>query len=186
MNYYSHPGGEEHTRHMLSCGNLKAGARILDMGAGAGEAVEFMKRLGYAAEGIDLFPRNEIVRKGNFLDTGYPEESFDCIFSQCAFYISGQREEALKESRRLLKPAGVLLLSDVFYEDPEKLLERNGFFLQYQEDLTKKWQEYYLELLWKEEEVCLPREKGKCRYVMLAAKKRVKEHGCNASGCFLE
>ena len=30
-----HPGGAEHTRHMLELADLPAGAGVLDMGAGA-------------------------------------------------------------------------------------------------------------------------------------------------------
>ena len=45
-----HPGGAEHTRRMLALAELPAGARVLDMGAGAGEAVAVLSSLGYRAE----------------------------------------------------------------------------------------------------------------------------------------
>ena len=38
----SHPGGMEHTRRMLALAALPEGARVLDMGAGAGESVSFV------------------------------------------------------------------------------------------------------------------------------------------------
>ena len=62
-----HPGGAEHTRRMLALAELPAGARVLDMGAGAGEAVAVLSSLGYRAEGIDLRPRSDRIREGNFL-----------------------------------------------------------------------------------------------------------------------
>ena len=42
----SHPGGAEHTRRMLALAALPEGARVLDMGAGAGESVQLMRSLG--------------------------------------------------------------------------------------------------------------------------------------------
>ena len=48
-----HPGGEEHTLHMLELAGIPAGGRILDLGAGAGESLRLLQRLGYRAEGID-------------------------------------------------------------------------------------------------------------------------------------
>ena len=38
-----HPGGIAHTRHLLDLASLPAGARILDLGAGAGESVLLMR-----------------------------------------------------------------------------------------------------------------------------------------------
>ena len=49
----SHPGGEEHTRRMLKLAELAPGASVLDLGAGAGEAVALLRALGYKARGID-------------------------------------------------------------------------------------------------------------------------------------
>ena len=141
----AHPGGEGHTRHMLEIATLPKGSHILDMGAGAGETVTLMQTLGYNAEGIDC--------------------------TQCAFFVSGNVPQALREAYRLLKNNGLLLLSDVFFEDPVPQLKNAGFILLYQEDLTEQWQEYYLEALWKEETLscCIP--KGKCSYWFLIGRK---------------
>ena len=48
-----HPGGEEHTRRLLELAALPEGARILDMGAGGGEAVRLMRAEGFRATGMD-------------------------------------------------------------------------------------------------------------------------------------
>ena len=42
----SHPGGEGHTRRMLELAALPPGARILDMGAGAGETLRMLRAHG--------------------------------------------------------------------------------------------------------------------------------------------
>ena len=167
----AHPGGEGHTRHMLEIATLPKGSRILDMGAGAGETVSLMQTLGYNAEGIDCAPRTDFIRQGDLLRTGFEKESFDAVLSQCAFFVSGNVPQALREAYRLLKNNGLLLLSDVFFEDPVPQLKNAGFILLYQEDLTEQWREYYLEALWKEEALCRCIPKGKCSYWFLIGRK---------------
>ena len=44
-----HPGGEAHTRRMLELAGLPEGARVLDMGAGAGEALAILREYGFEA-----------------------------------------------------------------------------------------------------------------------------------------
>lgn len=166
----SHPGGAENTRHMLSLSGLAPGASVLDMGAGAGEAVALLQSLGYAARGIDLAPRSELVEPGDMHATGFPGGSFDSVLSQCAFYVSGDAEKALCESRRLLTPGGKLLLADVFFEAPQELLRRAGFRITHAEDMTAQWREYYLEALWRDDECC-PSPGGKCSYWLLICEK---------------
>lgn len=162
-----HPGGEEHTKRLLEHAALPKGARILDMGAGSGEAVRLMKAAGYDAVGIDLAPRSEIVLHGDCLRTGFPDRSFDAVLSQCAFFLSGDQDAAIREAKRLLKPGGSLMLSDVFFEEP--MLP--GFCVAVCEDMTPQWREYYLEALWREEIDCDCFPRGKCRYLSVVAVK---------------
>lgn len=162
----SHPGGEENTRRMLALSALAPGASVLDMGAGAGEAVALMRSLGYAARGVDLVPRSELVERGDMHATGFPDSCFDAVLSQCAFYVSGDADKALGESRRLLKPGGKLLLADVFFAEPQELLRRAGFRILHAVDMTAEWREYYLQALWRDDECCPP-PGGKCSYWLL-------------------
>ena len=165
-----HPGGEEHTRHMLERAALPAGARILDLGAGAGESVALMRALGYDAAGLDLKPRSDIVQRGDLLHTGYPDGSFDGILSQCAFYLSGDVPGAFRESFRLLKNGGALMFSDVCFEDPVPIAETAGFRVECTEDLTPLWREYYLEAIWRGTAACCG-IRGKCQYRLLICRK---------------
>ena len=167
----SHPGGEGHTRRMLELAALEPGARVLDLGAGAGEAVSLLRSLGYAARGIDLEPRGEPVEQGDLLRAPFPDGSFDAVLSQCAFFVSGDQPGALREAARLLVPGGRLLLSDVFFEDPGPLLRAAGFALVRAEDMTEIWREYYLEALWRDETPCCAIPKGKSGYWLLIAEK---------------
>ena len=165
-----HPGGEEHTRRMLKLAErfgLPEGARMLDMGAGAGETIRLLREEGFKAEGIDLEPRSDLVQAGDMHRTGFPDKSFDSVISQCAFFASGDPEAAYSEARRVLKPGGLLLLSDVFFGEPAL----TGFRMLYREDLTHVWREYYIEALWRGECGACKIPKGKSSYLVVIAKK---------------
>ncbi len=165
-----HPGGEAHSRRLIGLAGLRPGERVLDLGAGAGEAVALLRSLGYAAQGLDLEPRSPLVETGDLLHTGLPSGSFGAVLSQCAFFVSGDVPGALAESRRLLEHGGRLLLSDVFFEPPEPLLRQAGFRVVYAEDMTALWREYVLEALWRGDETC-PTVRGKCAYWLLICEK---------------
>ena len=166
-----HPGGQAHTRRMLELAELPEGACVLDMGAGGGEAVRLMQALGYDARGIDLAPRGEAVEQSDFLHMSCPAESFDTVLSQCAYFVSGDVSGALREAHRVLKPGGKLLLSDVFFEEPEPLLSAAGFEAITLEDMTDVWREYYLDALWRGEDCGCEMPSGKCRYWLVIARK---------------
>ena len=166
----SHPGGEAHTLRLLELTGLPHGASVLDMGAGAGESLALLRKLGYMAEGIDLAPRSKLVEQRDFLRTGYPDGSFDAVLSQCAFFVSGDQPAALQEAHRILRTNGLLMISDVFFKEPQALLEDAGFQTICAEDMTPQWREYYLEALWRDECSCTV-PKGKCSYMLLIGRK---------------
>ena len=170
-----HPGGERHTERMIELCALPPGSRVLDMGAGAGDAVARLRAQGYSALGIDIRPRGGDVMRGDLLRTGFVGGSFDAIFSQCAFYVSGDQRGALRESFRLLKSGGVLVVSDVFFESPEPLIRSAGFTAVHIEDLTEEWRTYYFSALWSGEADCCTNIKGKCGYYMLLGRKEVPD-----------
>ena len=167
----SHPGGEAHTRRMLERAGLPDGARVLDMGAGAGEALAILRECGFDARGIDLEPRSDDVERGDFLHAPFPDGSFDAVLSQCAFFVSGDPHGALREAHRLLRPDGTLLLSDVFFKEPGAMLKAAGFAIEYAEDMTALWREYVLEALWREGDGCCEIPRGKCGYWMIIGRK---------------
>ncbi|MBQ3505049.1 MAG: class I SAM-dependent methyltransferase [Oscillospiraceae bacterium] len=167
-----HPGGEKHSRYLIELSFLEPGSKWLDMGAGDGETVRLLRSLGYSAEGIDLEPRGKDVFRGNFLDCPWQEVFFDGIISQCSFYVSENVPGGLREASRLLRKGGKLVFSDVT-ENVVTLLNQcreAHFAVRHLEDLTDDWKEYYLEALWKEDNVCLPQGK-KFSYVLFVCEK---------------
>ena len=150
-------GHPENTAELFAMAGLPAGARVIDFGAGDGSSG--------CQVCVDLEPRGENVLPLDFFSLPYPSGSFDGVLAQCSLFISGDPARALKEARRLLRPGGILMLSDVFFSDPEL----PGFRILKIRDKTELWREYYLEMLWKEDNV--PHIKGKASYYLIAAEK---------------
>lgn len=138
----NYPEVGEMTVFLLEMAGL-APCRILDMGAGDGKTVRYLKSLGFDALGLDKAPGAD-VEEGDLLHTLYPDESFDAVIAECAFQASGDLSGAAKEAARLLKRGGMLLMSDVCHENVNEhiaLLEGAGFNVLHVEDATPLWRE---------------------------------------------
>ena len=169
-----HPGGSAQTLRLIGLAALPQGARVLDLGAGDGDGVRLLRSLGYDAAGVDRHAAPG-VEAGDLLRTRFADESFDAVLSECAFFLTGDVPGALRESARLLKPGGVLMLADVFFQPAAPLLEAAGLRPEQEEDLTEAWREYYLRSVWEGTADACPTPKGACRYQMLIGRKMI--HG---------
>ena len=150
-----HVGGEKHSRYLMELSFLPKGVRVLDMGAGDGATVRLLRDMGYIAKGIDLAPRGDDVTKGDYLHAPFADASFDGIISECSFYMSGDMLGALTEAARILKIGGKRVFSEGCGDVVALLgdVRKVGFAVRHIEDLTDEWKEYYLEALWREENV---------------------------------
>lgn len=129
-----------HMADML--GGLDPEHKVLDLGAGYGGAARYLARTFKCPvvalnlsevenqrdreinEGEQLDHLIEVV-DGNFENLPFDDGQFDVVWSQDSFLHSGDRESALREAARVLKPGGVFIFTDPMQADdcPEGVLQ---------------------------------------------------------------
>jgi SAM-dependent methyltransferase len=142
------------TLSSLGCGNptavadLREGETVLDLGSGGGiDVILSARRVGPTgvAFGLDMTDemlalarrnaadagvRNAHFLRGTIEDVPLPAESVDVVISNCVINLSVEKEAALAEMARVLRPGGRVGISDVVAEDdltPDQRAERGSF-----------------------------------------------------------
>lgn len=120
-----HPGGREATRSLLMEGRLAPGSRLLDVGCGLGVSARIgAEEFGLDVDAVDAAPA--IIDAARDRSGGsrvrfavaelptlpFADASFDGVLAECVL-STVERAAALAEIRRVLRPMGRLLLSDV-------------------------------------------------------------------------
>ena len=148
---YTHPGGANAVLNLIGRASLAPGAKVIDLGAGDGDAVRLLRALGYEANGVDITP-GEDVDSGDLFNLDCELGSFDAVLSQCTFLLTGDVPGAMAAAGRILRPGGILLYSDAVPggEEALRLLAgAAGFEPVSVEDETDGWREYIITALWK-------------------------------------
>lgn len=122
------PGGMKLTRQALELIHLPPGAHILDVACGTGATLDYLERqLNYHAVGLDSSggmlslaqrsTRGLAIIRADGVSIPLTARSQDAVMLECAFHLAGDSSSVMKEIRRVLKPQGMLIISDIYLRE---------------------------------------------------------------------
>ena len=143
-----HPEAMEHTNEIMAGAvDLGPGIRVLDLGCGYGSTARYLAaKFGCPVTGTNISQKElDLARERasgaglthlltfeyeDFHKLAYPENSYDVVWSQEAFLHAADKNAVLSECRRVLKPNGSLIFTDILVrgdtpaEDRERIYDR--------------------------------------------------------------
>jgi len=186
------PGGLTLTEYALSLCRFVPGAQVADIGCGSGATLDFLASVcGFQAVGLELEPAfcdGIRILQGDGAALPFADRSLDGILMECSFSRMEQPDLVLAACRRVLKPEGRLILSDMIArgeemeltgllgrlehrESIEERMERTGLMVEYGKDYSGALQELWGQMLLEggEDALGVPREllkRARCGYYL--------------------
>ena len=116
------PGGLELTERGCGLAGFRSGARLLDVGCGAGGTVRRLLELGFDARGVepdvrlrDLCSAEGLpVAEGRAECIPFGDGAFDGVLFECSLSLAPDKGMALREAFRVLVPGGSVLIQDLY------------------------------------------------------------------------
>ena len=123
-----HPGGLRLTDRAARLAGISPDMALLDIGCGDGASLEFLARkFGVAPYGIDISEkqisaaakrlRMAVFTVDNAAQVPYEDEFFDAVICECVLSLVENPMPVIREMRRVLRPDGTLIVSDVCGEN---------------------------------------------------------------------
>jgi len=157
------PGGLRLTRRLLEYCTFEQGAKVVDIGCGAGITVQYLRDACHlCAMGIDLSEKLLQQARERVPDLPvlwaagenlpFPENSFEGVIAECSLSVMKDANKVLAECGRILISGGKLAVTDVYirtaegndllsgetgvttYAQFKKIVEDNGFNIIVWED----------------------------------------------------
>lgn len=122
------PGGFFLTEQALKFCQLPMAARVLDVGCGSGQTVEYLREQ-FQLDAVGLDPSELLLAAGKERNSNLPlfrgqgedlpfaTASMDAVFAECTFSLMTDLEQTLQEIYRVLKPAGYLIVNDLYLKN---------------------------------------------------------------------
>jgi len=124
-----HLGSLESTERLIDLCQIKAGDYVLDVGCGVGAtSVYLAKQVGCRVMGVDILPRmvdraqeladkqevSHLVafREADAQELPFPDNHFDVVITESVTAFPEDKQRAVKEYARVLKPGGYLGLNE--------------------------------------------------------------------------
>lgn len=115
------PGGLRLTERACDLAGVGAGARLLDVGCGAGGTLRFLRSRGVDACGAEPDERMRSlcladglpVEDGRAESLPFGNEAFDAVLFECALSLAADRKRAAAEAARVLVPGGRVIVADL-------------------------------------------------------------------------
>lgn len=116
------PGGLALTRRALALAKLPGAALVADLGCGPGATARLLAQAGHRVLALDFSPELLALARGPGITAlraraealPLPDASMDAVFCECVLSVTGAATAVLLETARVLKPGGVLVLSDLY------------------------------------------------------------------------
>lgn len=132
------PGGLALTREAIDRTDLSVNARVIDIGCGSAATVDHLVRdRGFDAMGIDpsavMLADARGWRLRRSLVQGEAEHlpvaggCMDAVIMECVLSLVADTAQALGECRRVLKPGGWLIVSDIYARAPASGCSQDPF-----------------------------------------------------------
>ncbi|MBP2637625.1 MAG: Glycine/sarcosine/dimethylglycine N-methyltransferase [Firmicutes bacterium] len=197
---HQHPGGLELTKMVVDYCGFAPGAKIVDIGCGAGVTVEYLcGNYKLQAVGVDI--SLERLQQGHRRSPGlaliqasgdhlpFANGTYDGVIAECSLSVIQQQETVLAECARVLTKGGKLAITDMYCLDDDnnagylnnnfllKILRESGFKVVIWEDHSTLLRQFVASYIMKYGTVeklrqCLSIPKIKLGYFLLVAEKK--------------